>query len=175
MFRNFLRLCSAAFLCLLLVYAPELFQTVRSSYHISTKERVLLRISLCTQDREAANIFDEVLPIYIKTHPSVHIRILRGEETLHRSSDAPFPDLLLLSPAQLNASLQAIASVFPLPLSDGSTLIVVIPHSAAQPEHARSLLLLIAEQLGAPLSESLADSTAARIFPLYNARHSVTI
>lgn len=153
MFKTVLRFCAAALLCLLLVYAPELFQTVRSSYSLSTPKRILLRIALCTPDSEAAHAFDEALPIYIKANPSIHIRILRSDDVLSPSSNRMLPDLLLLSLDQLDAAMADIADVFSLPLSDSGTLLGVIPHEAAHPEQAHSLLFLIAAQLGAPHGE----------------------
>lgn len=153
MFKTVLRFCAAALLCLLLVYAPELFQSVRSSYSLSPPERILLRIALCTLDSEAAHTFDNALPIYIKANPSVHIRVLRSDDALSPSSDGSLPDLLLLSPDQLDDAMANIADVFSLPLSDSGTLLGVIPHEATHPEQAHSLLFLIAAQLCAPLGE----------------------
>lgn len=153
MFKTVLRFCAAAFLCLLLVYAPDLFQTARSSYSLSIPERVLLRIGLFTSDSEATRAFDDALPIYIKTNPSVHIRVLRSIDTLFPSSDGMLPDLLLLSPDQFDTVATNLADVFSLPLPSGNTLLVAIPHESLHADHARSLLFFIATQLGVSLGK----------------------
>lgn len=44
-------------LCALLVYAPEIYTAVSGPFSLSTPERVLLRVVLCTQDDETVASF----------------------------------------------------------------------------------------------------------------------
>ena len=107
MLKAFLRSCAFLVLALLLVCAPELYAAVSAPYSISVPERLLLRISLCTQDMGSADAFLRELSVYMKEHPSVHIRVNRVAESELFSLSAPQPDLLIFSP-----SIQYVPSRF---------------------------------------------------------------
>ncbi len=93
------RLAALLCLCLLLVYAPELYTAVSAPYTLSVPKRVLLRISLCTQDAAAADAFYAALTIYMKEHPATHIRVVRRSASELFSLPDPQPDLFVFSEA----------------------------------------------------------------------------
>ena len=154
MLKAFLRLCTGAALCALLIYAPELYTAARAPYTVSVRERVLLRIALCSNHPSAADAFYKVLSLYMKEHPSHHLRVTRSDAgDLFASSDYP-PDLyvfpenlpyhesLLLSVPETGVVCRAVVS------SDDETLLCGIASSTAHPQQALSLLSYMAEKTG---------------------------
>ena len=101
MLKIMLRLCALLFLCLLLVYLPEIYMSVSPSYHISVPERFLLRISLCAPDADSSDAFFRMLSSFMKENPSIHIRVIRTDEETQFSLPDPQPDLFVFpaSPA----------------------------------------------------------------------------
>lgn len=117
-----LRFSAFLLLILLLVYAPELYTAISPPYSISVPQRILLRISLHTQDAGAYNTFSRALTIYMKEHPSVHIRVNRVNESDLFSFSDPSPDLLVF-PADTSYD----SSLFILPESFDSPLVPLSP------------------------------------------------
>lgn len=82
-------------LCALLVYAPEIYTAVSGPFSLSTPERVLLRVVLCTQDDETVASFYSDLTQYQKLHPAVHLRVVRTDAAQLSGLQAPLPDVYL--------------------------------------------------------------------------------
>jgi len=142
----FLRLCAGISLCALLVYAPELYQAARAPYAISVPQRVLLRIALCSDHPQAADVFYSTMNIYMKKHPSVHIRVTRSNaDSLFAASAFP-PDLYVfpetLSP---DSALFLLPSGLKEPFAvaaacDGEMLLCGVSAASAYPQQAMDLL-----------------------------------
>ena len=108
MLKPFCQATALILLCALLVYAPEIYTAVSGPFALSTPERVLLRVVLCTQDDETLSSFYSALTEYQRSHPAVHLRIVRTDSAHLYPLDAPLPDVYLLtesdfSPPQVRA------------------------------------------------------------------------
>lgn len=84
-------------LCVLLVYAPEIFTAVSAPYKAEQAVRSLLRVVLCTQDAKAASSFYQALNGFRKSNPSVHLRVQRVDEAQLRALPDPLPDVYVSS------------------------------------------------------------------------------
>ena len=92
MLKPFCQATALILLCALLVYAPEIYTAVSGPFALSTPERVLLRVVLCTQDDETLSSFYSALTEYQRSHPAVHLRIVRTDRsriTCHNSRRVP--------------------------------------------------------------------------------------
>lgn len=97
MLKPFCQAAALILLCALLVYAPEIYTAVSGPFALSTPERVLLRVVLCTQDDETLSSFYTALTGYQRSHPAVHLRIVRTDSAHLYTLDAPLPDVYLLT------------------------------------------------------------------------------
>ncbi|MBR5288153.1 MAG: hypothetical protein IKU34_06120 [Clostridia bacterium] len=145
MLKSALRLCAGAALCALLVFAPELFQAVRALYTITVPERVLLRLSLCAQSTQAADAFYRALNIYMKEHPSIHLRITRSSADSLFASSAAAPDLYVFpqsvahDDSRFLPGANANASCAPLPIPNEDALLCGVSIATTHPQQALSL------------------------------------
>ena len=89
MLKPFCQATALILLCALLVYAPEIYTAVSGPFALSTPERVLLRVVLCTQDDETLSSFYSALTEYQRSHPAVHLRIVRTDSAHLYTLDAP--------------------------------------------------------------------------------------
>ena len=158
MLKKLFRAAALVILCLLLVYAPELLASVRAPYGVQAGSRVLLRVALCTQDRDAASAFDRAVTSYIKENRAVHLRVTRVSPGALASLPEPHPDLVAFSPDE---SLSPEALLLPLrseegvsapeigiydgmryaaPLRDTPALLCAVTASAREDDAARALL-----------------------------------
>ena len=117
MLKKLFRAAALVILCLLLVYAPELLAAVRAPYSVTTGNRVLLRIALCTQDRDAASAFDRAVSSYIKENRAVHLRVTRVSPGSLGSLPEPHPDFVVFSPHE---ALSPEALLLPLRSEEGA-------------------------------------------------------
>lgn len=92
-FKRFLRAGALLILCVLLVYAPEIYIAVSGPTVSQPTPRVLLRIALCTQDAESAASFYRALSEYRKLHGTVHLRVLRVDADQLAAMSEPLPDV----------------------------------------------------------------------------------
>ena len=152
MLKAFLRLCAGVALCALLVYAPELYMAAQSPYVVSVSERVLLRISLCSSHPAAAEAFYKMLSIYMKEHPSHHIRVTRADaDTLFSSSDYPpdlyvFPEHLPYDSSKFLSMAESAASCQPIVCASEETLLCGVTASTPYRQQALALLSDLAEK-----------------------------
>lgn len=169
MLRRFSQAAALIVLCVLLVYAPELFAAVSAPYHPTVPERSLLRVVLCTTDTEAASSFYKALDAFKKARPGVHTRVTRADAQQMHSLSEPLPDVYLFSdtlspyPEELLLPLDLTGegeqrSAMPFRTASGETLLCGVGLHARQPELARAL----AEHL---LASSAPDGPAEEIDP----------
>ena len=158
MLKKLFRAAALVILCLLLVYAPELLASVRAPYSVKTGSRVLLRVALCTQDRDAASAFDRAVTSYMKENRSVHLRVTRISPGTLGSLPEPHPDFVAFSPDE---ALSPEALLLPLrseegasapesgvydgmryavPLRDTPALLCAVTANAREADAARALL-----------------------------------
>ncbi len=100
MIKTGLRILCCALLCALLVYAPEIYTAVSTQYTVKQPRRILLRVSLCTQDAAAEKAILNALQLYMKEFPSIHLRITRPSADELFSQPDPQSDLFIF-PATL--------------------------------------------------------------------------
>lgn len=103
-------------LCVLLVYAPEIFKAVSGPYQSSTPKRILLRVVLCTQDADAASSFYKALSGFRKAHPSYHLRVTRADAGQMLALTEPLPDVYLF-PSDIEQAPALMPERLFLPLS----------------------------------------------------------
>lgn len=157
MLRRFSQVVALVVLCVLLVYAPEIFTAVSAPYHPAAPERTLLRVVLCTTDAQAASSFYKALSDFKKAHAGVHTRVTRasaeqmlalGEPLpdvyIFSDSFSPFPDGLLL-PLDLTGE-GAQRSACPFQTASGEMLLCGVGLHAREPELARALVACLYAQ-----------------------------
>ena len=93
MFRRLCQLSALAILGALLVFAPEILTAVSAPYRVQTRERVLLRVVICSQDGKATSALYDALEDFRKANPSVHLRINRADEAQLLTLAEPLPDV----------------------------------------------------------------------------------
>lgn len=103
-------------LCVLLVYAPEIFKAASGPYRLTTPDRILLRVVLCTQDADAASSFYKALTGFRKAHPSYHLRVTRTDVDQMLTLSEPLPDVYLFTSGAGHTSAFSPERLF-LPLS----------------------------------------------------------
>jgi len=86
----------------LLVYAPELYRSASSPYLSRSSGRTLLRITLCAEDTDSERALLGALSSYIKSSPSLHLRIVRTDRAHLFSQPDPQADVFIF-PADLPA------------------------------------------------------------------------
>lgn len=107
MHKRFFQVCTLILLCTLLVFAPEILTAVSPPYRVSTPERTLLRVVLCTEDEDAAASFYKALAPFRKENSSVHLRITRADTDQLLSLTQPLPDVYLF-PASLSVAPESL-------------------------------------------------------------------
>ncbi len=131
MLKRFFQAAALFLLGALLVYAPEIFVAVSGPYALTTPERVLLRIVLCTQDADTLSSFYKALPGYQKTHPAVHLRVIRADEQQLTQMSEPLPDVYLFS-QDVSLPLQSLflplEEAFHVPVETDSDSQAASPH-----------------------------------------------
>lgn len=170
MLRRFSQAIALVVLCVLLVYAPEIFTAVSAPYHPAVPERTLLRAVLCTTDAQAASSFYKALNGFKKAHDGVHTRVTRAsaEQMLALGEPLPdvylFPDSLSPFPEGLLLPLDLTEegdqrSACPFQASSGETLLCGVGLHAREPELARALVAyLYAQSAPAGQPEQIAAS-----------------
>ena len=113
MIKTGLRILCCALLCALLVYAPEIYSAVSTQYPVAQPQRILLRVSLCTQDAAAEKAILSSLQLYMKEFPTIHLRITRPSTDDLFSQPDPQPDLFIFP-----ASLPTPSSTFQHEVAD---------------------------------------------------------
>ena len=98
MFRRLCQLSALAILGALLVFAPELLTAVSAPYRVSTRERVLLRVVVCSQDDKAVSSLYNALEDFRKANGSVHLRVTRADEMQLLALSEPLPDVYVYPP-----------------------------------------------------------------------------
>ena len=93
MFRRLCQLSALAILGALLVFAPEILTAVSAPYRVQTRERVLLRVVVCSQDSKATSALYDALEDFRKANPAVHLRINRADEAQLLALAEPLPDV----------------------------------------------------------------------------------
>lgn len=116
MLKRFFQVSALFALCVLLVYAPEIYSSVSGPDIVSTPNRILLRIVLSTQDASASSSFYKALTVYQKAHPSVHLRVTRADAEQLATLSAPLPDVYLF---EEGVSLSYQSLFLPLATSPG--------------------------------------------------------
>ena len=97
MFKALGRFLLLLFVCLLLVYAPEILSGVSVPYSLKTTQRALLRIALCCEDEQDCSSLYAAINDYQKAHAHIHFRLTRIGTDQLRDMQAPYPDILLVS------------------------------------------------------------------------------
>ena len=162
MLKTALRSCAFLFLCLLLVYLPEIYSAVPFPYYTETRPRVLLRIALCAKDTLSADAFFGALSSYMKEHPSIHIRVIRtNTEQLFSLPDPPcdlllFPDGVSFDPTFFLFPSDSAPSLTYFSPSGCPPLLCGVSRHARQPDHAFSLARFLC---GSSTAESIALSS----------------
>lgn len=118
MLKPILRSLAFLMLCILLVYAPEILSSVSAPYAPTVKERILLRVTLSTEDANSAKSFYDALSIYMKQYPTVHLRVTRTAADLLFSQPDPQSDVFVFSSS---VSIPANARFLPLTDEGGET------------------------------------------------------
>ena len=134
MIKNGLRILCCALLCALLVYAPEIYTAVSTQYPVAQPQRILLRVSLCTQDATAEKAILSALQLYMKEVPTIHLRITRPSTDDLFSQPDPQPDLFIFP-----AGLPTPSSTFQHEAAD-ERLCYAIHKDANNAEAAHALL-----------------------------------
>jgi len=153
MFKVLLRFSLLLILCCLLVYAPEILCSVSAPYKLATPQRVLLRIAL-QGSTETYGVLHRIIHDYQKQYPHVHLRVTHMGEDLLSNTSAPYPDVVLCSPA-LAAHLPpdyVPSAALSLP-HDGSPLCCAVASPCANAQTAAGFAAYIYEALsvqGAP-------------------------
>ena len=98
MFRRLCQLSALAILGALLVFAPEILTAVSAPYRVQTRERVLLRVVVCSQDGKATSALYDALEDFRKANPSVHLRVNRADEAQLTALAEPLPDVYVYPP-----------------------------------------------------------------------------
>lgn len=141
MFKTVLRLLGCCVLCVLLVYAPEIYTAVSAPYAQALPQRVLLRVSLCAPDAQEEKTILHALQLYMKESPETHLRIISPPADRQFSQPAPQADLFIF-PAHAH-------SPFPFLYIERSAVTCFAVHpDTAHPDAARSLLLHLAASAG---------------------------
>ena len=159
MFKRLCQLGALAFLSAMLVFAPEIFTAVSTPYQVSTRDRVLLRVVLCSQDADAASAVYDALEAFRKEHPAVHLRVTRADEAqLSALADPPpdvyvYPPQAALSPEGLFRPLEVLSEAaqdtaglyglvryaYPCAQDSGAPLLCAVSAATRQEETALAL------------------------------------
>lgn len=99
MLKTALQIACAFMLCVLLVYAPEIYTAVSAPYAAEQPQRVLLRIALCPADEESEKALLDALHLYMKEFPAIHLRIARHDEASLFSQPDPQADIFVFPEA----------------------------------------------------------------------------
>ena len=147
MIKTSARFASSLILCLLLVYAPEILTVVSAPYSLRSPDRTLLRIALCCEDTSLSSSIFEAIRTYQKSHPSVHLRIVRISEEQLPFLHAPYPDVLLFPPwvqndIPLNISFKTSALTYAVhcdsPETDAAAHFAAYLYEASPPQDRAS-------------------------------------
>ena len=108
-------------LCVMLVYAPEIFSAVSKPYLITVPERVLLRIALSTGG-ESSELIHKAINIWQKDHPSIHFRVTQLSTQQLSQLHSPYPDVIVC----MQASASQVPSGFIPAEGSGAPLCVFL-------------------------------------------------
>lgn len=176
MLRRFSRAAALALLCVLLVYAPELFTAVSAPYRAEPVERTLLRIVLCTADADAASSFYTALNGFKKANAGVHIRVTRVDAAQMHALGEPLPDVYLF-PESFASHSDGL--LLPLDLTEGEdtrsaaavrgakgeTLLCGVGLHAREPAFAHALISYLIQETALMQETALPPGTAPRNSP----------
>ena len=98
MFRRLCQLSALAILGALLVFAPELLTAVSAPYRVQVRDRVLLRVVVCSQDEKSVSALYDALEGFRTANPAVHLRINRADEAQLLALAEPLPDVYVYPP-----------------------------------------------------------------------------
>ena len=163
MLKTLFRAAALLTLCALLVFAPELLASVSAPYSVHTRPRVLLRIALCTEDREAASAFYQAVSSYQKKNPALHLRIRRVSADRIVGPSSPDPDLYVFAPGCFARPQTALLPLGAAEEADDSSpgvwdgtryaavicsgsghpLLAAVSSNAREPDAAKALLLCL--------------------------------
>ena len=162
MFKRLCQLGALAFLSAMLVFAPEIFTAVSTPYQVSTRDRVLLRVVLCSQDADAASAVYDALEAFRKEHPAVHLRVTRADEAQLAALSGPPPDVYVypprttLSPENLFRPLEVLSEAPENDARDGLYGLVRYAYPCAQDSGAPLLCAVSADSREAETALALA-------------------